>query len=259
MKGKLVKIQYVPLLPVQYGIQSLPRDYSRFQQYLRTVMNAAGTGPELIPLLLANPMGKAHVTVLLDALIALNADGVAAQTVVEASTELVNEPGDFDAGMIVVDDLMGGWTNRYSAEITIRFQSGPPPDILPTWMTRRWLFGALWSSELATKQSIRETMLAAIFRMAYVQRNGLARTLRDKLLQEGQVMLAAGCTAPFLDEDDLNYTREVLIPYLEAEDMPTSISCLFGDVAGSTLGFTPLGLSPWAGLALALHDARSMA
>jgi hypothetical protein len=32
------------------------------------------------------------------------------------------------------------------------------------------------------------------------------------------------------------------------------MECLFGDEPGRTLGFTPRGLSPWAGLALALHD-----
>ena len=41
-----------------------------------------------------------------------------------------------------------------------------------------------------------------------------------------------------------------------ADDMRTAIECLFGDAAGRTLGFTPRGLSPWAGLALALHDAQ---
>jgi hypothetical protein len=49
--------------------------------------------------------------------------------------------------------------------------------------------------------------------------------------------------------------REVLIPYLDAEDIRTCMECLFGDAA-RTVGFTPQGLSPWAGLALALHDAR---
>jgi hypothetical protein len=39
--------------------------------------------------------------------------------------------------------------------------------------------------------------------------------------------------------------------------MRTCIECLFGDEAGRTLGFTPRGLSPWAGLALALYDARA--
>ena len=50
--------------------------------------------------------------------------------------------------------------------------------------------------------------------------------------------------------------REVLIPYLDADDTRTCIVCMFGDAAARTLGFTPQGLSPWAGLALALHDAR---
>jgi hypothetical protein len=56
--------------------------------------------------------------------------------------------------------------------------------------------------------------------------------------------------------EDIAYTREVLIPDLDADDMRTCIECLFGDAADRTLGFTPRGLSPWAGLALALHDAR---
>ena len=47
-----MKLRYVPLLPVQRGLQGLPRNYARFQQYLRTVMNSEGTGPELVPLLL---------------------------------------------------------------------------------------------------------------------------------------------------------------------------------------------------------------
>jgi len=251
-----MKITYVPLLPVQQGLQALPRNYARFQQYLRTVMNADRSGPELTPLLMANPMGKDHVTALLDALLALDADGIAARSAAETVADVVGEPGEFDAGLVVVDDLMGGWTNRYAAEYTIRFQSGPPPEDPPAWMTRRWLFGALWSSEPATEQAVREAMKAAVYRMAYVQRHGLARTLRDKMAQEGQVLAAAGCTTPTLDADDVAYTREVLIPYLDADDMRTAIECLFGDAAGATLGFTPRGLSPWAGLALALHDAR---
>ena len=43
---------------------------------------------------------------------------------------------------------------------------------------------------------------------------------------------------------------------IDEEDMRTSIECLSGDAAARTLGFTPRGLSPWAGLALALYDAR---
>ena len=103
---------------------------------------------------------------------------------------------------------------------------------------------------------MREAILTAAHRVAYTHRHGPARTLRDMLAQEGQVMAQAGCGAPTLDADDIAYTREVLIPYLDADDKRTCIECLFGDEAARTLGFTPRGLSPWAGLALALHDAR---
>jgi hypothetical protein len=114
----------------------------------------------------------------------------------------------------------------------------------------------LWSSEPATEQAVREAILSSVYRFAYTQRHGPARTLREMLAQEGQVMAAAGCSGPTLDAEDIEYTREVLVPYLDADDMRTCIECLFGDAPARTLGFTPCGLSPWAGLALALHDAR---
>ena len=76
------------------------------------------------------------------------------------------------------------------------------------------------------------------------------------LTQEEDVMEAAACSGPVLEEGDIASTREVLAPLLDADDMRTAIECLFGDAAGRTLGVTPRGLSPWAGLALALHDAR---
>ena len=83
---------------------------------------------------------------------------------------------------------------------------------------------------------MRESILTAADRVAYQQRHGPARTLRDMLAQEGQVMALAGCSGPTLDAEDIAYTREVLIPHLDAEDMRTCIECLFGDAAARTLG-----------------------
>ena len=51
-------------------------------------------------------------------------------------------------------------------------------------MKHFWVTGVLWSSEPATERAAREAMLTAIYRLAYVQRNGPARTLRDMLAQE---------------------------------------------------------------------------
>jgi hypothetical protein len=243
-----MKLEYIPLLRVQRELHDIPRGLRRFRQYLRTISNRDGTDIELVPLLIMNPMAKDHVTVLLDALLALDADGVGARAASDASAGLADVPGDFKAALVVADDLMGGWTNRYADEYLLR-HPGPGHK-------RFWVTAVLWSSEAPTERAAREAVLAAAHRTAYVVRHGPARTLRALLAQEGYALAAAGCTGPVLDEEDIAYTRAVLAPFLDADDMRTAIECLFGDPAARTLGFTPRGLGPWAGLALALQDAR---
>jgi hypothetical protein len=270
-----MNLDYVPLLRVMRKLHSIPRgqppDFNgmkRFRQYVRTIFPRKKNGEidenavYLLPLLAMNPMGKDHVTVLLDAYLAMDADGIGARVTAEAAARLADVPGDFKVGLVVADDLMGVGTNRYDCEFAWRFgpkqlHSGGSPPKRPLWLKDDWLQGVLWSSESPSERAVREAILTAAHRAAYMQRHGPARTLRAMLAQEGQVMALAGCSGPTLDADDIDYTREVLIPYLDAEDIRTCIECLFGDAAARTLGFTPRGLSPWAGLALALHDARS--
>jgi hypothetical protein len=261
-----VRIEYRPLLQIQRELQSIPRgqppDFSgmrRFRQYLRTIFPHDDSADQLLPLLAMNPMGKDHVTALLDTLLAMDADGVGGRAAAEAEARLADVPGDFKAGLVVADDLLGGGTNRYDYEFSLRFgpdhlRSRRSPPQRPHWLKDFWITGVLWTSEAASERAVREAMLTAVYRVAYQQRHGTARTLRGMLSQEGHVLARAGSTGPALDAEDIAYTREVLAPFLDAEDMRTCIECLFGDAAGHTLGFTPRGLSPWAGLAL--HDAR---
>ena len=265
-----MNLHYVPLLRVMQELQSIPRgqppDFNgmkRFRHYLRTIFPQDENTDQLIPLLAMNPMGKEHVTAVLDAYLAMDGDGIGARVTAEGAARLADVPGDFKVGLVVADDLLGGGTNRYVDEFTYRF--GPyhlygrnKPPKLPRSLKDLWLAGVLWSSEAPTERAVREAVLTAAYRFAYMQRHGLAGTLRAMLTQEGQVMALAGCSGPTLDAEDLAYTREVLAPFLDAEDARTSIECLFGDAAARTLGFTPRGLSPWAGLALALHDARAI-
>jgi hypothetical protein len=256
-----MNLDYVPLLRVMRDLHSIPRGMKRFQHYLRLIFPPDENADQLIPLLAMNPMGKDHVTALLDAYLAMDADAIGARTAAEAAARLADVPGDFKVGLVVADDLMGGWTNRYADEFTYRFgpdqwRGGSSPPKLPRIMKDLWLQGVLWSSEAPSDRAVREAILTAAHRVAYMHRHGLAPTLREMLAQEGQVMALAGCSRPTLDAEDIAYTREVLIPYLDAEDKRTAIGCLFGNAAATTLGFTPMGLSPWAGLALALHDAR---
>ena len=244
-----MKLDFVPLLQLQRDLYRIPRGMARFRQYLRTIVATEGQDLALAPLVIMNPMAKEHVAVLLDALLALDAEGAAARAVEEASAGVADVSGEYKVGLVVADDLKGGWTNRYASEFGLRFENKPKK--------YPWISCVLWSSESASAEVVRETVLTGIYRLAYIQQHGSARTLRERMAQEGCVMTAAGCTQPALDPEDLEYTREVIVPYLDATDMRTAIEILYGDAAGRTLGFTPRGLSDRAGLALALHDARA--
>jgi hypothetical protein len=255
----LMNIEYVPLLQIARDLQGMPRNLERFCKYLQVVGARDSDTINYPPLIAMNPMGKEHVTEILDELLALDADDIAEDAIAEVTDDLPQLQGDFKAGLVVVDDLMGGWTNRYSDEYTYRFSQEDEERPRPRWLKDDWLTFVLWSSETPTEQSVRESIRTTLYRIAYVKQHGSANTLRDMLAQEGWVMAVAGCTEPTLDQDDIEYTREVLVPFMDASDMRTCIECLFGDEAGQTLGFTPRGLSPWAGLALGLHDAKAHA
>lgn len=154
------------------------------------------------------------------------------------------DPGEYRACLVVSDDLKGGWTNRYAYEYSYRFEQR-------AYYRRAWLAAMLWTSESYDAALIREEMLQCVYRAAHVQRHGPPRSLGEMLAQESYAMRGAGSTTPALEADDLAYTRDVLRDYLSRSDRATVIAALFGDAAARDLGYTPLGLSPRAGLALA--------
>jgi hypothetical protein len=247
-----MNLTYVPLLQEERDLYRRPRDYKRFKAYLHMTLDFA-TQRVRLPTLGMNPMAKEHVGAFLDALLALDAEAVGEQAMREAAPHLTHIPGSYRVALVVCDDVAGGWTNRYSCEYANRVCAPPTPG--QSYID--WLGVVLWVGDPPTAQMVREQVLTTLYRMAYIHEHGHAGTLRELMAQEGQVMARAGLTHPSLDAEDLEYTRWVLEPLLDAAEMRTAVQCLFGDAAGRTLGFPPLGLSPWAGLALALHDARS--
>lgn len=241
---------FISLLHKQREIYDLPRGSERFDAYLR-LLNRANPADIVAPLLIVNPMAREPFAAALDTLLVLDADGVAARAVAETAETLAGVPGgSFRVSLVLADDAGGGWTNRYAWEFSNRFER--PPAAHGNWRT-----GVLWSGEQPSAHAAREAVLLAVYREAYFQRHGPARTLGERLTQEGAVLQAADCTLPTFGEDELAYTREIIRPHLEATDLPTTTVHLFGDPAARSLGYRPAGLSPWAGLALALHDARA--
>jgi hypothetical protein len=145
-RRQTMNLEYVPLVRVMREIQSIPRgqppDFNgkkRFRHYLRTIFDYDRKICKLPLLLAMNPMGKDHVTALLDAYVAMDADGIGARVAAEAGARLADVPGDFKIGLVVCHDLMGGGTNRYDIEFAFRFGGGHLSSVR-SWRERpRWL------------------------------------------------------------------------------------------------------------------------
>ncbi|MEO6098564.1 MAG: hypothetical protein ABIW76_23985 [Fibrobacteria bacterium] len=246
-------LEYLPLLKTQRDLYRLPRGMERFREYLGALIDKDADDIK-VPLANLNPMGKDHVPAFLDALIAIDADGAASAAVDRARQDLRGlhaEPAAFRVCLVATDDLLGGWTHRFSVELDhIRDQR--------TLHKRGWITVPLWTSESYASKDVMAQTLAALHRCALTQRAGYPGTLGEILSQETAVYRAvAGYSlempvAAMPGADEIAYTEEILRPLLGATDEATLIAALFGDAAAQQLGHAPLGLSARAGLALAL-------
>lgn len=235
-----MEIRVVDALRVQRELLDLPRSMERFDAYVATMI---GEDDQVeLPLQLFNPMAKEQVAELLDGLIAFGAEDIARDAAAEAAGRIAG-PGELSVVALVVDDAEGGWTNRYITDFEMRFGrfSGAP----------RWAMVPVWSSEEPSPDGFRGSVLRAVARTVHINRAGHATTLRQMLFQEGSCAALAGVPERTLDRDDTAYTLDVIGPHLDSDERPTQMACLYGDEAAREVGYEPLGLSPWAGLAVA--------
>ena len=235
---------HLPLLNVQRELYSLPRGPERFAAYVERM-----TGPNdtlALPLAVLNPMAKPHVSEKLEQLLTLDAETLAAAAIAEANGRLeLKTP--IQLGLVVADDVAGGWTDRYLTDAAHRFEPGE----------LRYGFGTalLWAGESYTAAALTERVLAACYRTAFSLEHGPAQTLRQRMAQEGGAAAFAGVEFA-LSADELETTRAVISPHLPTTAFPTVFACLYGDEAARSVGYAPLGLSQNAGFALALFEAQ---
>ena len=227
-------MRWLALLQIQRDLLDTPRGGVRFQQYLATMRDADG---ELrLPLPAFNPMSKGHVTELLDRLLAMDAEGIGEQSMRDACERLALA-GEQQVGLVVADDAKGGWTNRWLFEAKHCFEGRYE-------QRRGFITALLWSSQPADAAAVRQKVMAAIFRHAWIARNGPARTLDEKLRQEAGCAQFAG-----VEWKPLPAAEAALIAsHLQTQHYPTIIGCLYGDEAAQECGYDPLGLPPEAGL-----------
>jgi hypothetical protein len=242
-----MNIAYLRVLPILRDLYRQPRDMQRFQKYIATL--TGGTDDLVLPIGVANPMAKEHAVSRIDELLALGADEIAAAATASAEAHLARIPLEVEikASLVLVDDVAGGWTNRFTTEASVRFPSRGA-------LKRPFATALAWTSELPTAEQIREEMLAAIYRVAHQQRHGLPTTLKAMLEQEGLAGAFAGAR-PGLAGEELARATQSVGELADEAPYPTVFACLYGDAAAVQLGYPPLGLPARAGFAVAVADA----
>lgn len=245
--------QYVPLLHHLEELYQRPRDLTRFRAYLAKVLNAQGDDVELFPLIAANPMAKEHALAYVRQLLALEAEALAQAAMEEAAQQLPAVQAQLKVSLTVLDDAKGGWTHRYTTQKGLW---GLSERELALAHRYGWVSIPCWTSERPSPEYIRQQTRLHLYQAAWSYHRPMPKTLREILIYEGQALAFAG-VAQWLDEEELAYTRVVLEPHLDSTHHPTLLVALEGDPAAQALGYPPLGLSPKAGLALALALAEA--
>ena len=232
-----MEAELIPLLRVQRELLEEPRGFGRFRSYLRTMR--ADDGELSLPLAGFNPMSKSHVADVLDRLITMEAEAVAAKAIAESARRLGSVEGlpKLRLGLVVADDAQGGWTNRVLFEAKERFENR-------YYLRQGLLAVTLWSSDEPAAERVRVETAAAVYRAAWLARYGLPETLGQMMRQEGMVARFA--------EDETETpraeVRKVMDGHLESRHYPVQVACLYGDEAAMGLGYDGVGMTDRGGL-----------
>ena len=241
-------ISYLPVLATLRDLYTQPRDMQRFRRYLAAL--TAGTDDVVLPIGAANPLAKEHALGRLDELLGMGAEDIGAAAAAEAASRLAGRVSlevEVKVSLVLVDDVGGDWTNRYTTEASVLFPRRGA-------LKRPFATGLAWTSEPPVRERLYAEVLGAIYRVVYQQRRGLPVTLRAMLDQEGLAQSFAG-EVPDLGPDEVVRARRILAEVGDDPGYPTAFACLYGDEAAQQLGYRSLGLPPRAGFAVALADA----
>ena len=242
-----MRVTYLPVLQILRDLYLQPRDITRFRRYIASL--TGGSDDVVLPIGVANPMAKEHAVVKIDELLAIDADEVGAQAAADADARLkqIEQYVEIKASVVLVDDLAGGWTNRYTSEASVRFPGRGA-------LKRPFATALAWTSESPTADDIRREMLAAIYRVAFQQRHGLPTSLEAMLDQEGLAGVFAAAR-PTLEPTPLSAARAIIKKVGADPPYPTVFAAMYGDAAADQLGYPMLGLPARAGFEVALADA----
>lgn len=221
----------LPLLQTQRDLLDIPPGRDRFEVYLAKMLDASGE--IALPIQGFNPMSKDHVRATLDALLNISAEDRFEDILEEVRDDQGSGHSLLKTGLVVADDVKGGWTNRATIQIDrwMHFEKVIWRGFAPLL----W-----WASDPISELSLEFGLRRQLHEIVRIIDGRRPRSLEDLLELRYESALAAGRNLGGTPEArDL---LERLRPYLNSKDTATLVACLFGDEAAVALGYAPLGI-----------------
>lgn len=236
-----VGVTVVPTLSRMAEIYSLSRDGGhrspRFAAYRSDVDHHWGLSAY-------NPMAGAAASASVDALLALDAEGLA-QAAAEAALARCEWREPITLAVVVATP--GMWTDRLATEVRHR-----------TTAARRACHGEImfWTGDAPSTEAIQREGAAEAVRTMWTSLHGPTLSLHAVLAREGMAYALSRATTSHAVVDA--HVSEAIKILGDTNNEGDIVAVLYGDEAAVALGYTPLGISEDAGYACAIARARAL-
>jgi hypothetical protein len=243
-----MRITVAPTLARMAAVYALSRESGAASPRFRAYTEAAATTWGLSAY---NPMAGAHAANAVQALLALDAERLAAEaaaaTVARVDAHTGVPPHDPPRRLAVVVLSAGYWTEQVTTDSLHRTHGdgGWHRGLVPCWAHEPVTAPRLFA------QAVRETA-----RLLWEAVHGPARSLRAVLAREGIAeALAHADAAPEPDRETQEAVRDALAVLADSPVLADVVGVLLGDAVAEAHGWRPVGVAAEGGAQVARHRA----
>jgi hypothetical protein len=225
----------LPILDKMVEFYQKPISTERFQAYLQ-LLQGNTKGDMVLPIGGYNPMAKPHLLDKLAELKALKAEEIMSDVLatINQKTTVPKTDQQFQVSITIADDLLGGWTNRFTTDYDSRFKLNP-------LITRHFCVALFWSSEAYTVDLIQQRVQETVFRTLYWLEHPRPLTLAAHVAQELFVVKNTQFASSPLAVD-MTFLENFYQEHQTTDDYSVIFSFLYGDNAALQLGFKEYGV-----------------
>lgn len=220
--------EILPILDIMLNLYQKPRNNERFLEYLK-ILRGNSKDDLVLPIGGFNPMAKVHILDKLNELKALDIEKVMHLALEEFNKKIREDKNEkiFKVAFNVSDDLMGGWTNRFTTDYDSKFK-------INALVNRQFCTPIFWTSESYNVQLIKQRTIEFALRTFYWLEKPKPNTLKEHVEQE--VFVAQNSLVPF-QIPQLQAHKIFYKTHLESDNYHLIFNFFYGNEASDQLGF----------------------